>query len=245
MSDLASLRAILKSEVKSNSPYVDAAIYTALTKLRSEPLYINMAKWNFYTEASEKRYPLPKDYVSIRGRVYCTPSGSDERSNYELLPKTVDELEDMKYSSLDFDSFVYEGNPRHYGVDYSGKEFVLFPIPSITGDNIFFRYTKDLGTPKLSVSITSSTPPSNTATMTLLSPDGGTLESTFTNAWFTEAFDLVRAFALYNLWTRWHGGSDSSANKAKDALIQFLDEMNRIRGESAIRQSVHSIRRYL
>ena len=241
------MRAILKSELHAVSPFIDAAIYTALVKLRSEPLYLNLGKWNFSTEDGVSSYPLPKDYVSLRGRVYCVPTGQEESARYELRQLSYEELEKYKFGTGEWEYSGIEviGQPRVYGIDYAGKEILISPQPSESGDKIFFNYIKDLGTPKLSVSVTSSTPPSNSSTMTLLSPDGGTLESTFTNQWFKEGFDAVRSLALYNLWTRWHGGSDETGAKAQMALLSHLEEINRLRGESSMRQSVHTIRRWI
>jgi len=246
MSDLASLRAILKSELHVVSPYVDAAIYTALNKLRSEPLDFNVAKYDLSLSTDRSSYPLPKDFVGLRGRVYCTPSGQSDSARYEISPRSPDELEKYKYGIDDYRGGETIGQPKWYAIDHNGREFLVAPIPSEQGDKIYFKYTKDLGTPKLSASVTASTPPNSaTATMTLLSPDGGTLESTFTNAWFKEGFDAVRSLALYNLYARWHSGGENASQRAQIYLLQHVDELQRLRGESALKQSVRSIRKYL
>lgn len=228
------------------SPYIDAAIYTALTKLRSEPLGFNVAKYSLSLVTDKANYPLPKDFVGLRGKVYCTPTNQSESSRYELSPRSADELERYRYGVDDYRGGETVGPAKWYAIDHSGMEFLVAPIPSEDGDKVFLKYTKDLGTPKLSVSVTASTPPNSaTATMTLLSPDGGTIESTFTNAWIKDGFDAVRSLALYNLLSRWHNGGENAAQRAQLALLQHIDELQRLRGEASAKQSVRVIRKYI
>ena len=122
---------------------------------------------------------------------------------------------------------------------------MVAPIPDPGGDAIFFRYTKDLGTPLYTVSVTASAPPSLSETVTLLSPTGGTLESTFTNDWFREGFKLIKERALYEMLGRFHGGTDQSIRDSQSALLRYLEELKRLRGETVQIGAGLTIRKHL
>ena len=233
MSDLTSLRAILKLELNTNTGYLDIAIADALRHVRHERLWFNGGKFEFVTSENRYEYPLPADFLGLRGRVYCTPSSSTTSGRYPLKSATTDEVETFLYTGVDYGSYEARGFAKKAAIDMNGRAILISPIPDPGGDAIFFRYTRDLGTPVYTVSTTSSAPPSLSETVTLLSPTGGTLESTFTNDWFKEGFKLVKERALYEMYSRFYGGTKESTINAQGALLRYLEELKRLRGETA------------
>ena len=232
-------------ELRSNSPFVDVAIADAIRHVRSERLWFNGNRHSFLTVANQYQYQLPADFLGIRGKVYCT-SSTDSTSRYRLQPATADELEEYLYEGYDgYDSIQNTGVPRKYAIDLMDKVMLIGPIPSDGGDGISFKYTKDLGTPTYTISTTNSAPPSLSPTVTLAGPNGETLESTYKTEWFGEGFKLVKERALYELFTRFHAGTDDSAQQGTAALTRYLEELQRLRGETAQTQSNITVRKYL
>lgn len=227
------MRAVLKHETHTNSPYIDIAIADAIKHNRGERLWFNGAKYTLTTVDSVYEYPLPADFLGLRGRVYCTPENSTSNGRFPLQSATTDEVETYLYSGAEYDTLEERGTAKRVAIDLAEKRLLVAPIPNPGGDTIFLRYTKDLGTPKYTVSTTSSAPPSLSATVTLLSPTGGTLEASFTNEWFGEGFKLTKERALYELFTRFHSGTEEAQKNAEGALIRYLEELKRLRGETA------------
>lgn len=239
MSDLTTLRAIIKASMRTNSPWTDAAIASAFQKVRSEALWFNGSEFTFSTQSGVSRYPLPPGFLGLRGKVYCTPNSSDESGRYPLQSYSVDEYEEYRYASTEWGGWENSGRPRGFAIDNNGKKMMLSPEPDSGGDKIFFRYTIDLGTP-LYTATYSSTP-----TVTLLSPDGGTLEGTFTSPWLIHGFNLLKDWALFELWTTYHGGTEQAREYSQAAAARYVEELNRLRGENTQIASVSKIRRYL
>lgn len=244
MSTLDTMRAMLRTELRMNSPYVDAAIAEAIKYCRNEEYWFNAAKHTFLTVADQYQYELPSDYLSIRGEVFVRPNGSDG-TRYIARHISLDELESYLFSLSEWDGYQSTGRTKVYAIDNASRKIHLGPTPSNSGDEVYFRYTKDLGTPTYTATTTSSSPPSLATVVTLTDPDGSTLSTGFTNEWFKEGFDLVRNRAMYYLWTRYHGGTEESQVKAQNYLMQFLEERMRIRGESADKTSPRLVRRYI
>ena len=247
MSTLATLQAVLKAELHMNSPYINGAIGDALRYVRTEELWFNQDKCYIDTVADLTEYELPDDFLQIRGDIWCTPSTQTD-TRYRLSRRTVDEVEMAKYSASDFDygyGGLTSGLPRICAIDSDGKSLLVAPVVQTSGDRLFFRYTKDLGTPLYSATVGSSAPPSAATVFTLLGPKGETLPSTFTNDWFTEGFTLVRAKAVHYLWTRYHGGTEEAMMKAQNAYSEYNDELRRLWGETSDKQSVVRVRGYL
>ena len=245
MSNLTSLRAILKIETKANSDFVDVAIADAIRFVRSEALWFNGALHSFTTIEDQYRYKLPDDFLGLRGKVRVTPSSSSTSGRYAMQEGTTDEVEDQLYSGSDFGASQERGYAKKFAIEFFGKEMLIAPIPDPGGDLIEFKYTKDLGCPVYTVSTTSSASPSLSTTVTLLGPNGETLPSTFTNEWFGEGFKLIKERALYELFTRFHTGTEESVIGAQGALQRFLEELNRLRKEAAQQQSNMKVRKHL
>lgn len=244
MSDLTTLRAEIRTSLHMNSPYVDAAIANAIDFCSNEELYFNGAKFEFKTEANVFSYPLPKNFLRLRGRPFCTPSGESDQNRYALMPFTTDEAEESKtllsrYTELGWlESY---GNPRAYALDVVEQSMLLAPLITTGGDTIFFRYTMDLGTPTYTMTYGAS------PTVTLLGPSGETLPASFSNSWFVqgEGYKLIKERALYELLTTYHGGTDQSQVNAQAALMRFLEELKQAREKTSDLQSVVDIRPYL
>lgn len=245
MSDLATLRAVLKAELHTNSPYIDLAIADAIRFVRNEPLWFNGERYTFSTVADKYSYDLPEDFLGVRGDFYCTPDGSTASGRYTLMRKSADEIEALLYTSSEWDGFATTGRPKMIGIDLASRKVLVAPIPSDGGDDIYFKYTKDLGTPTYTATTSSSTPPSLATVVTLKDPDGSAISSTFTNEWFTEGFVLVQARALYELWTRFHGGGEGTMARANSAMTRYLEERNRLYGETSRIGSTVTVRRRL
>lgn len=244
MSDLTSLRAIIKSRIHQNSGWVDAAIADAFRFVRNEELSFNASQTTIDTVADQIAYPLPDDFLSVRGRIYYTPANSDQTGRYPLKATTLDDVETFRYTD-DWEGDEIVGTARKVAIDFAGKQLYLAPTPSDDGDEVFFRYTRDLGTPVYTATTTSSAPPSLSSTVTLLGPDGQTLPSTFTNEWFKQGFQLLTAKAVQILWSQYHGGTEEAQLQAQNAQLAYLEELLRLRGESASKTNHLEIRRHI
>lgn len=244
MSDLTSLRAIIKLRAKLNSSYIDACIADALRHVRNEQLHFNTGSFTFATTNGTAEYPLPNDFLSILGEVYYTPDEASESGRYKLQPVGLDELEEYRYRQ-DWGADEISGESRRVAIDLSGRKILFAPTPDTDGDKVFFRYLKDLGTPVYTASTTASAPPSLSPTITLLGPDGQTLNSDYTTPWFTHAFELVANRAVHILWSKYHGGTPEAAQKAQEAQVAYLEELSRLRGETSMKTNHLRIRPYI
>ena len=245
MATLATMEALLKLELGINTAYVDIAIADSLRLVRSEELWFNGGRYSFTTVDGVYQYPLPKDFLGMRGKVYCTIGGDTSNGRRSLQPSTPDEVEELLYTGIDYDSTQTTGVAGRYAVDLLDKVMLIGPIPSTSEDLISFKYTRDLGTPSYSVSATSSTPPSVSPTVTMLGPDGQTLPTSFTTAWFDEGFKLIKERSTFELWSRFHGGTEEASGKAQQAMIRYLEELRRLRNENAMQLSNVRVRRHL
>lgn len=244
-SDLASLRAVICGELHRNSEFVDIAIADAIRFVRNEKFWFNGDSHSFLTIADVHVYDLPKDFLSFRGRAYVTPENSDTTGRYPVNTVSADEIETYRFSGEDYGVHENRGIARQIAADLLGKRLLIGPMPSNGGDLIEFKYTKDLGTPVYTVTTSSSAPPSIVSVVTLLNPDGGTLSSTFSNEWFGEGFKLIKERALYELWSRFYGGTEEAAVSAQGALSRFLEEKSRLQGETASIAAPNQVRKYL
>ena len=241
---LTSLRSAVKAKLHINSPYVDAAISEALRFYRSEEVWFNVSTYKFTTETDLFSYPLPADFLGLRGDVYCTPSGSDEDSSrYALRPRTADEIEQFRFGLTEWDSTTFIGVPKIYAMDFNGKSMLLAPVTEAGGDIIFFKYTADYGTPDYTVSVTSSVAPSLQTTVTMVDSGGTSVATTFMSPWIENAFDLILHRAVFCLLTDYHI-SDSNMQRAEVYRLKAEDELRRIKGENAQLAKPPRIRRW-
>ena len=224
---------------------MDASIADAIQHVRNEVLYFNGDRHSFLTEANRYEYELPSSFLGLRGKVRAVENNSTTSNPYELQPMTADELEDTLYSGVDYGSEEESGVAGRYAIDLLEKKILIGPIPSTAGDRVYFKFTADLGTPTYTMTTAASAPPSLGSVVTLLGINGQTLESTFTNAWFKQGFKLVRERALFELLTTYEGGSEETGVQAQLALTRYLEELNRLRGESNQIQSGREIRKHL
>lgn len=249
--DLTTMRALIKSELHINSPYVDGAIADAIEFSKREALKFNGASYNFILEAERYAYPLPEDFVSLRGEVWLTPSGAENTYRHKMTSTTVDMIEESIFTNpstssdvMGSDCTFYYAIDRNSDTNPSVSRMLVAPRPTSGGQNVFFRYTKDIGSPKYTATVT-STPPSLSNVTTLLGPSGETLPSDFTNEWFKSGAKLVRARAMYYLWSTYHGGTEEAAIKAQSSLMQWSEELLRLRAETSITNTPKTLRRFI
>jgi len=249
VSNLDTMRAVLKARLHMDSPYIDGAIGDALRFVRNEELWFNVDLHEFETESEIWEYALPEDFLNIRGEVWCTPSSAtDNDVRYRLQRRTIEEIEAYRFAGHDLDfgtAGLSVGFPKTCAIDYSGREIVLSPQTEDGGDTIYFRYTKDLGTPRYTATTGSSAPPSMKTVFTLTTAGGEPILGTYTNAWFNEGFHLVVARASQYLWSIYHGGTEESQAKAGAAAQEYVEELRRLWSETSDKQSVTRVRAYL
>lgn len=246
------MRALIKSELHMDSRYVDIAIAESIEFNRKEHLKFNGASDTITLAADVYKYELPKDFISFRGDVYITPADSDDIYRQKMNSVSVDFIEDALFMGP-VNNYSYYGLdvPHYYAVDnVSSTEpalsvLLVAPKPTTGGQKIFFRYTKDLGTPRYTATTTQSAPPTLNSTVTLLGPDGETLAATFTNEWFKTGARLIRSRAMFLLWSTYHGGTEEASVKAQTSLLAWQEELLRLRTESNINSVPNSVRRYL
>ena len=240
------MRAVLQAALHMNSPYIDGAIADAIQQNRDEEFAFNGARTTLQTAAGVKEYPLPQDFISLRGKVYVTPAGNtDSSGRYPLKHVTLDELEETLYFGSDYGIYQESGFPRRFAIDKAGMLMLIAPVPTSGGDVLFFRYTKDVGVPRYTATTSTTSPPSLQTVFTLLGPDGQTLPSSFANAWFDQGFELIRSRALYILWTQYHSGTEEAQQASQIALQQWLEETLKQRGTASAAESIDSIRKFL
>ena len=238
------MEALLKLELGINTAFVDIAIADALRHVRREELWFNGGRHSFTVAEDVYQYPLPSDFLGMRGKVYVTIGGSTSNGYRAIEPATPDEVEELLFLGIDYDTTQTTGTAGKYAVDLLDKVLLIAPMPSDSGDLISFKYTRDLGTPNYTVSATSSAPPSVSPTVTLTGPNSETIPATFTNAWFDEGFKLVKERATYELWSRFHGGTEEAQAKAQGALMRYLEELQRLKSENAMLLSNVKVRRH-
>lgn len=246
--NLTTMRTILKSELRQNSPYIDGAIADSIDYNKSEVLKFNGGSHTIMTQEDVHSYQLPKDFISLRGDVYITPESGSDNNKMRMGSSSVDMVEELLFSDYPTGSESDSGSPRVYAITNFGDpspNLLIAPRPSTGGDALFFRYTKDIGSPKFSATFEAVSPPTLAPTFTLLGENGDTLPSTYTSAWFTEGRELVRSRAMYYLWTRYHGGTEEASVKAQAALMQWTEEILRHRKEVAMSSIPKQVRRYI
>lgn len=251
MTTIASLRAVIKAALHVNSPHVDAAIAEAFKHIRGEEVWFNGGEWKFSTVAGKVKYALPDDFLGIRsGGAWIKSSTETGDARRPLAQMSVGDLEHFRFWDWDDygDNWLANdtaGIPNAYGIDLSGKNFLIAPKPGTGGDEVFFRYTKDLGSPIYTAAVTSSTNPSLVTTVTLTDPDGATITTDFSNDWLKHGFNALRDRSLYILWTLYHHGTEQSTANAQAALMRYLEEINRLRGETNQIQSVKTFAAFI
>lgn len=218
---------------------VGIAICEALKFNRKNLYYFNEKRAELATKEDEYAYDLPSDFLGFVGGVYYTPSGSDGSFRFQLKEATTDEVESYRFSGNDYNSFATSGRPLLYSVDMVGKRLIVAPVCSTSDEKIEFRYLSDLGSPRYRY-----------ASSAWAFYEGDTENaiadtSTYTNAWFTEAFDLTMWRALYYLWSSIYGGTEESAAKAQTAMLSHTEARLRLMDEGSKRHSKRVIRKYI
>lgn len=239
--NLETLRAEIQALGHRNSVQQDAAISKAFRDTRNKETWFNGARFSLTLQSGVESYPLPNDFLGMRGAVWLYPSGSVERRK-ELVYTTIDDLERLRFHDSDWGSEAqneFLGEAMAYTIDRIGKSIIFAPTPDSSSDVVKITYTRDFGTPTYTAS--SATSPALSVTVTLLGPDGETLPATFTNPWLKHGFDALLHRACFWLAGGPHGGTAESREKAQFANAMYEQELQRLREETAAVQSSVSV----
>lgn len=239
---LSTLQADVENALRKRSPFITPAIVDAFLYVRGEELWFNGGFYKFETVEDVQEYPLPSDYLKMRGAVFMRDElGSTNR--LELFPMSNDEVERYTFGLGGTDDAwgdQMNGTAGVYGIDRIGKKMLLGPTET-GGRVVEFRYTRDFGSPAYTSTTTTSAPPSMTATYTMTGPDGQTIPATFTTPLIEHAYKLLKERALYELYSNYEGGNEAMQAKANSSLMRYIEELQRLRAETADVQSVARI----
>lgn len=222
---------------------VDIAIIEAIRFNRKYRLGFNDAWYTFTSEVDVDRYPLPVDYLGlVQDSVYTVPS-YDYMSKTKLKSIPLQQANQVRQSSVASIAYRESGPPYAFAIDTSEREFVLLPIPSSGGDIIEFQYIADIGTPvfKYTGSAWAFYEPQELGSMDNAST---TLSTTFTNAWFQEAYWLTFYRAAQMLLLGPYGGSPGAEQKAQSYAALWQEQLNALRSEVRMMRSATEIRAY-
>lgn len=223
---------------------VKIAIIEAIRFNRKYRLGFNDAWYTFTSEVDVDRYPLPVDYLGlVQDSVYTVPS-YDYMSKTKLKSIPLQQANQVRQSSVASIAYRESGPPYAFAIDTSERELVLLPIPSQSGDIIEFQYIADIGTPvfKYSGSAWVFYEPQELGSMDNVVT---TLSSTFTNAWFQEAYWLTFYRAAQMLLLGPYGGSPGAEQKAQSYAALWQEQLNALRSEVRMMRSATEIRAYI
>jgi hypothetical protein len=236
MADFQTLRKTLMEEAdKPNATtYANRATVEALRFHKSDHYYFNEGYFELVTTADTYRYKLPQDFVRALGDIYYTPANSPTAIR-RMTPQTMDFVTEYRYVGTDpfhvgdWESGLTSGPPSGYA--FYGGELIVHPVPDTSSEKISGRYVRDLWTPEIVYDGTDwqlYEPWSRTTT----------LPATFTNAWFQDGFELIRARAMMILQQRYYKNGEA----AQAALIDNLEAKNRLLQESTRRRGKRTMR---
>ncbi len=219
------------------SDKVGRAICESIRFNRHHQYFFNVRRYSLSTFANQYSYPLPKDFLSLAGDLYFTSSGQDGTSRHPLISSTVDAIEGLKYVGNDYGSHFNSGSPMFYAIDITDKKLLFSSVPSENDGVVDFRYVADLGTPSFIWDGTN---------WTIRSPNSETaIAATYSNSWFREGYYITKARAIYHLWSREFGGTETSMAKAQAALMSWQEEKNKLQGETSILQMTQLVRKHI
>jgi hypothetical protein len=222
----------------------DIAIINAIRFNRRYRFAFNEAWYTLQTQNNVDRYALPADYIGlVQDSVFLVPA-------YEFLSKTklksvpIQFANQVQQSSVASVAYREIGSPNAYAIDPSSKVMIVLPIPSDSSDTIEFLYVKDVGTPvmKYTGSAWAFYSPAESGVMSTASE---TLPTTYTNAWFQEAYDLTFCRAAYILLSRTYGGTQGAAERANQYITQWAEHLNALRSEARLARSSNEIRKHI
>lgn len=203
----------------SETTRVKLKLCDAIAKHRAEHFWFNEVAWSFNLVAGTDSYGeatvgFPAGLVTIpRGSVYVDLAGSAS-SRYDLRAVSIEHLEALRASG------PFSGEPDTWAF-YAGK-LELYPTPSSAADVLRGRAIVDRWNPikkysggawKFYKPLTTSFVVGNELTDAYPSaPDE--------NPWVTEAADMIRAYALYLLWSQVWQATDDQAQRAMQFYLE-------------------------
>lgn len=227
MSDMATVRQLVIEQWKldrsgADDEFVNQSICQALVSLRPMPLTFNVGTFSMDTIADQANYAkatkggatanlLPWDFWGVIGSQLRVDEekGGDPNSYYRLKETDPGALDREAWNTTQSD------RPTQYTI-WSEQLWLNPPPDSI--DEISGRYLQDLDTP---VPIYAS------STWNYVGSDGSNInKSTFTNAWFTRAFDVLVAKAAMHYFGR-HERNVKNQNAAGTAYAIALAELKK------------------
>lgn len=244
MSDLGTMKQDLYRVLRIDSTTVNTAAVADATKAiieairfnKNQRFWTNERSSTIVTTSGQFRYPLPSDYLGLASDVFYQPA-DDQTYRAPLRQRTVDWCEEMKVRGDTWDTSINSGNPDFYAIDESTSEILLCPIPYVDGDKIDFKYITDMGVPSFKYVSSAWTfyQPGTTVALT----------DAFTNGWFTEYYELIFNRAAYLLLSTVYGGTEDSTVRANEHLKLWMEQLNKLRTDTARRSSSSTIRRWL
>ncbi len=214
---------------------VTKAIIEAIRFNKNQSFWSNVRQFSISTTQDQYRYSLPSDYVGLASDVLYKPQ--DNEQNIVLRERSVNWCEEQRYRGDIWDASISTGNPDFYGIDVHSHELVLIPVPYQDGDVVTFKYITDLGVPSFKYT---------SGAWTFYAPNSTVaLTDSFSNAWFTDYYELTMNRAAFLLWTTVYGGSEEAQIKAQEHLKLWAEQLNKLRTDVTKRASKHQIRRYI
>lgn len=229
----------IDSTAAGSQPEIDTyiAIIDAMNEMKKEGLWYNKAIFTVNTVNDQYRYALPSDYLSMCSDPVYISTASNPVSRFVLAPASNNLLSRVQYLGTDPDQAINSGTPNSYSIDASTNELLLMPIPYASDDQVEFQYVSNYGIPKYEYTGSAWAFYYPESTVTLL--------STFTNAGFVEAYQMIFCLAAYNLLTGPYGGTEAALVKSTEYIKRWAKMLQNLRGESTKRAFVPAVRMHI
>lgn len=236
------LRAIkVDSAPTGGQAEIDAkiALIKAMRHCRRFRLGFN-ERWHIQQcQIDHDRYELPNDFVGmVQDYVFTVPANEFlYKSRLKSMPLSHINL--IQQSGVVNPAYRETGPPLAYAIDTASRELVIFPMPSVTGDQIEFLYLADLGIPTYSWN--------GTAWKFYVPGTTEEIAVDFSNEWLNEeaGYELVFNRACLTLLAREYGGTPETDMKAQAFQLGFQESLERLRSEANKAKSVTEIVRHM
>lgn len=248
---------MLKATSTTVDPVVEADILRAIAESleynRLRPTTFNVKNLTIQLSADQEvitdsgttilvpkiAYTLPEDYLGLLGEVLYARSLGQGAGQVTLTNQGPDMIQEWRGTDLamlgDFGGrWAYDTGS--YAIDDAARNIL---IVGVNEGYVKLRYVSDLGSIKYKNDGTSwifYQP----FTETVL-----TKSSTYTNAWFREGNECLIHRALYYLYSREHGGTQESNEKAMIHLGHWSESINKLDAETNRKKSRKSIRPWI
>ena len=206
---------------------VERAMCESLRFLRSMRFWWNEGNLQVATTAEVEQYDLPDDFLGFIGKVFYSDD-SMSGTKFEMSPRTVDWIESSWSVGVEWESTVNTGRPLFYAL--SSSKLLVSPVPDAEGAIIEGRYLRDLGTPREYYS---------GSAWSVYAPNTETaISSTFSHAWFTEGYDILKHRTIYTLYDNVYKDQEISQKH----LQKYLEFLDRQRSSTNRRKAAREIR---